>query len=379
MAQHLLREGKIYLYGLNFNAASVQSFALRMPLYPLFIAAFLKLTRHSALLFIIVQALISTITVFIVYKIALKISGKTAAILAAGCSAFYPYSFVHDTQLQENGLYQCLSLASVWFLMNAVDKKKISLFGVTGILLGIATLTRSTHLIHSIFLILLLLFTFRKNWKQAFLFVGTATLSFFLCLSPWLARNKKVVGSFTLNSEAGIVLAVAHNPYTFLSFPYRGRIDTVYQFLPSNLSKKEKEELRGLENNEMARSRWFQSYALRYIRTHKWETLRRGIYKAAVNFLGILSPLQDPLKNAVYFLSYWALTLLALASLSAVWRTFYFQTFVALSLSQAVVSFIFWAHTSHRSFLDPMLAVLAGIGLAHLAGREKESTYPAKA
>lgn len=71
----------------------------------------------------------------------------------------------------------------------------------------------------------------------------------------------------------------------------------------------------------------------------------------------------------VYSLSYWCLTLLAFYGLPGLRRSVYFKLFCGLALAQAAVSFVFWAHTSHRAFLDPLFAVPAGIGSSKLIAR----------
>lgn len=256
--------------------------------------------------------------------------------------------------------------------MEAARKETVFSFFGAGLLLGLAALARSTHLIHSLFLSACVLFWFRRNPKRAFGFTATVLAGFFLCLSPWLLRNQRRVGAPVLTSISGYSLLVAHNPHTFAAFPYRGSIDRGISEHWSGLSREEFESFHALGGNEILQSQWYSKRALDYIRNHPGETLKRGLYKILVNFLGILSPLHGPLANTAHFVSYWFLTLLALASLPKVWKTFYFQAFVALSLSQAAVSFVFWAHTSHRSFLDPMLAVLAGMGLASLLEKKPE-------
>jgi hypothetical protein len=44
---------------------------------------------------------------------------------------------------------------------------------------------------------------------------------------------------------------------------------------------------------------------------------------------------------------------------------------LVLLLAQVLISFAFWAHTSHRSWLDPLFAVPAGIGLAAILLRRR--------
>lgn len=113
LAQNFLREGTLYLRGYHGLDPGNPLYALRPPLYPLFIAFIAGLTSSSAPIFILIQSFISTLAVFFVYRIARTVSGVVSGLASALLYAFYPYSFFHDTQLQETGFYSCLVLASV--------------------------------------------------------------------------------------------------------------------------------------------------------------------------------------------------------------------------------------------------------------------------
>lgn len=364
IALNFLKTGELYLQNSHSFYIADKLYAVRTPLYPLFIALVIKLPHFSAPIFILAEALISTLTVALVYRIAKDIFGAQAAFLSALLYAFYPYAFIHDTQLQENVLYNFLSLASVLCLLPAINQRRKLIFFLAGLLLGTATLTRASHIMHTFSLILLVILMFRKNLKQASIYACLILIGLMLVLSPWLIRNKRLLDSFTLTSLTGGALAEAHNEFTFLYFPYKGSIDQSTERYQSQLRETKAEELKTISGNEMLQNEWYRKLAIDYILKRKKQTLVRGFYKAGVNFLGILSPLQSAGKNWSYFLSYWFLTLLALKSIGQIRHTSYFKIFLTLCLSQAVFSFVFWTHSSHRTFLDPMLAICAGIGLA---------------
>ncbi len=371
IARNFVTSGSYYLSpGDQTFYLADKLYAIRTPLYPLLIAAIGALTEFSAPLFIILQAAISTITVWLVYLISRTLSTAKGALLAAILCAFYPYSVFHDTQLQENALYNCVSLASVWYLLLAYRTKKAGHFAWAGFFLGLATLTRASHLVHTMFLAIWIFWTLRQTFKKAALGFCILICTFTLCLSPWLIRNKIRLGAFTLTSMTGPSLLIAHNKSTFLFYPYKGSIDKSTQQLVFDLKNSGTlDQMRIAGKNELVQSQKFKEMALAYILGHKLETLKRGIYKTAVNFLGVLSPLKEWWENIAYFLSYWTLTLLSIFSFHKTRRTPFFQIFILLCVSQAIFSFVFFAHSSHRSFLDPMLAVFAGIGLSQLLAR----------
>lgn len=363
MALNFLKTGELYLQNSHSLYDAPKLYAIRTPLYPLLIAFVSQWAQHSVTALVLVQSVISTATVFLVYLTALEVPLKPAGALAgAALCAFYPYALFHDTQLQENVLYNFFSIFSVWALLCGVGRKKGSFFFLSGIALGAAALTRASHLIHAIALIGFILYSQRGERKKALRFIALTLTGLFLILAPWSIRNQRVLGAPVLTSLTGGALSEAHNPYTFHYYPYRGSIDQSTALFRIELARNEKTTLDALGSDEMAQNKWYRKLALNYMAGHKMETVRRGLVKIAVNFLGVLSPLRTPPKNWSYFLSYWALTLLMIRGLPAIAKTPFFKMFLVLCGSQALFSFVFWAHTSHRAFLDPMLAVAAGAG-----------------
>jgi 4-amino-4-deoxy-L-arabinose transferase-like glycosyltransferase len=378
MAENYLQTGSVYLGHPDSDVG--RSYAFRPPLYPLFIAAICRSTHYSAGAFVVCQALLSTVTVALVYWITARLAGPPAPLLSALLCAFYPYSFYHDTQLQDTVLHTTLSLAAVACFLVALDGGKGWVFFLAGVVSGVAILTRASHLAAALFLAGTLLLIFRRRPVQAIRFLSACALGTLVLLGPWLIRNKLVAGRFALTSETGFALARAHNDYVFRYYPYRANIMESWLAFIDNLNEGQRQSLAGVADDEFSVERWYAQQALDYIRGHPLETIGHGFYKAAVNFLGVLSPLQEPSKNWVYAISYWVVTVLALCGLPRLRGTSFVKVFLAMVLAQLAVSFVFWAHTSHRSWLDPLFAIPAGVGLTTLVSSKPfaHRTSPAR-
>ncbi len=79
-----------------------------------------------------------------------------AALAAAALIAFFPYSFAHDTQQQENALHTLLSLVGIGFVLRGWGAAPSwGWFFAGGIATGLAVLTRMSHLPCGILLALL--------------------------------------------------------------------------------------------------------------------------------------------------------------------------------------------------------------------------------
>ena len=103
-------------HGLALDGAHPTAF--RMPLYPLFLAAVTG-GRYAFLPVVVAQSLIGAGTVGCAALLALEMFGPSAAVIAAGITAVYPYYVVHDTAMQETSLFTLLTLVSVILLRRA--------------------------------------------------------------------------------------------------------------------------------------------------------------------------------------------------------------------------------------------------------------------
>jgi 4-amino-4-deoxy-L-arabinose transferase-like glycosyltransferase len=359
MAQQLLTNGVLTFGGDESGQGGYRCF--RAPAYPVLVAAICWITNDSAIVLITLQAALSTVTVFIVFFIARFVAGVRPGLWAAAICAATPYSFYHDTQLQENVLYHVFSTAAFAASLGVFGSSCNSMGWLAGTLNGIAVLTRFTHLPIFGAMCAVVLWDRRLDTKQRLPRAASGLLAGMLVMTPWVVRNWAISGRVALSSS-GFGIGPAHNRNTFDYYPYRGSIDQSWRAYHLALTPAQRAELDRLKGNEFAISDWHCRQALQYVQTHPLETLRRGAIKVAVNFLGVLSPLQDRFKNWVYFVSAWTLTLLALPGLWQMRRSQYMRLLWGVVAAHCVVSFVFWAHTSHRSFLDPLVAVAAGVG-----------------
>jgi hypothetical protein len=134
------------------------------------------------------------------------------------------------------------------------------------------------------------------------------------------------------------------------------------------LTPQDQHELQTISKNEMAVSRWFAHKAWEYIRLHPGQTILDGFRKIAAGFSFLPSPRHGKFEDLVYALSYGPAMLIGLWGMwrrRAHWRNdsliyLLFATFM-------IVTAIFWAHTSHRAYLDVYLIVF-GVGALLDAG-----------
>ncbi|MFN0142087.1 MAG: hypothetical protein ACKVP6_01400, partial [Mycobacterium sp.] len=123
--------------------------------------------------------------------------------------------------------------------------------------------------------------------------------------------------------------------------------------------------LESLDGDEVALDRAFRDLALEYIAAHPVRTAVGAARKVWVAAAAQFSPAREPLEQWGYRLVFLPLHLLAFAGAWRArhrWRAHALP--LMLMLSFALTTAVFWAHTSHKSLVDPVIFIYAAAGLA---------------
>jgi hypothetical protein len=230
---------------------------------------------------------------------------------------------------------------------------------VAGLALGFDVLTRATI---APFAVLAPLWLFGKRRTTAV--VCAAVLA--LTVAPWLVESHRRTGSFTLSTETGFQLWDGNNPYTFSYYPYES-IDKSTTAALAAMTPQEQAEMESLSTNEALSDAWFRRKGMDYIRGHPGLAVRNGARKIAAAFGWWPSPRKGLWANWAHLASYGPVMILGLAAMffyRKSWREH--LILYALFVSFAAVTAVFFAHTSHRSYLDVYWIVFAAGLLAEL-------------
>ena len=90
--------------------------------------------------------------------------------------------------------------------------------------------------------------------------------------------------------------------------------------------------------------------------------LQAGMRKLAAGFSWRLNPHREPLAQAAYAVGYVPVAVLGILGMVLARRRPETALVGLLFLAFMAVTFVFWAHTSHRTYLDVYWIVFAGVG-----------------
>jgi 4-amino-4-deoxy-L-arabinose transferase-like glycosyltransferase len=339
----------------------------RVPAYPAFLAA-MTLGCRAFLPIVFSQAAIGAGTVLGSALLAMELFGSSAATLAAGLTAIYPYYVVHDTALQETSLFTLVTLLSVLLLLWTWRTGSRRVAAIAGLALGAAVLTRATI---APFALLGPLWLLGKRRAPALVCASVLALT----VAPWMVRSYRLTGVPTLTTETGLQLWDGNNPYTFSHYPVES-IDRSKAAALDALTPLEQAELDSLDASETLSDAWFWRKGVDYIRAHPWVSLRNGVRKLFAAFGWWPSPRKGFWGNWVYLASYGPIMALGLAAMflrRKAWREH--MIVYALFVCFAAVTAVFFGHTSHRSYLDVYWIVFAS-GLILGPGDESSTNAP---
>ncbi|MBK9294676.1 MAG: glycosyltransferase family 39 protein [Oligoflexia bacterium] len=356
-------------YGLYLGDPAYYAFI--PPGYPLLLS-FAALSSMSFIVIVVLQSLLGAATTLCIFYIGKKFFSYKIGISAALLTALYPYFVLHDPSLHEASLFTFMTALSTVFLIKANNSKKLYLSAVAGICLGLTLLVRSTLFP---FVPLAAIWVFINNTAHIKIKFGKPLLIIIFCfftILPWLIRTHLLIGAPLITSQFGKALWGGNNPHTFSHYP-RESMDTSRSkaFIDLDIV-----EIYLIEHNERLQNQWYTQMAIKYIKTHPWQTFVGFIKKNMAGFSWIFNPQKTPVVQIVYFFSYTPLLLLGLIGMylnrekikTQLLIYFHFASFI-------IITGVFWAHTLHRTYLDIYLMLYAAYTVEHYLTKNKNLLF----
>lgn len=182
------------------------------PTYPTFLAFIYSIFGHSYLAVFIVQALLSTLTCFMIYLLGKEIANQKVGLLAALVTGIYPANVLTVSMIMTETLFTFLLVVMILLLTKAVENKKNISFLSVGVMLGLLSLCRPAVLLYPLFL-LVIIWMFYENKVQCLRHFIVMLAAFLLILAPWMIRNQIVFHNFVpVTTNGGRVLWFGNYP-----------------------------------------------------------------------------------------------------------------------------------------------------------------------
>lgn len=201
--------------GHGFTGDTVEPFrpnALRTPLYIYFIALVLILS-HSYACVIAIQIVLGALIPVLGRHIALKLCSSNRVALWTGILlSFQPYLVVFSVIFYTETFFIFFFLIFILLFLSYLEEGTMRMLVWSSVVLGLATLTKTTVEYLPVLLVPIILWNFRTTFSIPKRILHSILFVFvFLCiLSPWFYRNYREFG------VVGMTAQPAYNAYVYL-------------------------------------------------------------------------------------------------------------------------------------------------------------------
>jgi hypothetical protein len=342
------------------------------PAYPYFLAFFFWLTGDGPITYLIIevlQAAFGVLLVYLVYRIASILLGKTSAIVAACLTAVYPAQIYICNEFHGVSIYIVLGTGAVFFLVRYVEVSKSWMDVIaSGLCMGLLMYFRAEAT--ALVLVYAAILWFRGGWRvigQVLAFILIA----FACLSPWTIRNYLEVGKFVpVCASAGMNLWIGNNASATGSEHY-----DFMSAIPFDLVQAA-EQIPLDRQFEVAVDNAYKRSAIEFIRTHPQAEVKLALRKLFIFF--VFDPSHEKGRNPAYWLPSLLLTLLAIwGAARRGKRLLREDLFIVASILFAVaVSVVVFVLPRYKIVIDPFLMILASAVFAQRGSQAGRLVQP---
>lgn len=294
-----LRMDEIQYQEIAVNLVAGKGFAIgdkltswRPPLYSAALAGLYRVTGTTdptvARAF---QAVISLLTAVLAYALARRLFGQRAAVCAAALVALYPSFLFYGNHVLTEILFTFTVTLSAWCFAEYLHRPGVARAAVTGLALALAVLTRDIVWPMAFVMAALTVWFASVSPARRIGHVAALLLVFVAVLAPWVVRNTRVQGVFTLiSTNGGVVFMEGNYEHTPLDYSWRAHtLDSelkVRRLLPTNISEGE-------------RQRQAFQYGIKYMLANPGLTVKRALLKAA-NVWGLEREITGALLGGGY-------------------------------------------------------------------------------
>lgn len=182
------------------DGAPFFSESLRVPAYPLFLAAIVVVFKHI-LAVSAIQNILAALSAAILYKTARLFLTKKISIAATAIFAFEPGGILVSNVILSETLFIFLFLLAIYLFLKQKDAPSLFGFFAVGFIIGIMALTRPVALfLPFIFMVFALFFYRGLPFKTLARLNIIFFAGFLLVIIPWSVRNKIIFNSWQISS-----------------------------------------------------------------------------------------------------------------------------------------------------------------------------------
>ncbi len=326
------------------------------PLYPYLVAGVFKVfgiySKASAFVLLAINSVFSALTCIPIFLIGRRTFSEKVAVGAAWTWALLPYVMFWCTKwIWETSLSALLLAVIFWITLTLEDRDSLIPWIEFGLLWGVAALT-STSLLSFLPASGLWAWYHRaKRQKPSLAGVVLASVVFFACITPWLARNYQVFGKFIfIRDNFGAELRLGNG---------KGADGTWMEYLHPTQDLYAMRQYQSM--GELPYIAMRKQQAMDYIRSDYARFVGLCVKRFVYFWAGAPRPAQNwwsaQLKNSLFLASsvlmFWALGRALRQRKPGAWLFFW------LILSYTAIYYVVFPNPRYRHPIEPEITILA--------------------
>jgi hypothetical protein len=257
------------------------------PLYPVFLAILRAIGRDSLTFVALAQIAVASVAGVLLHRIAKDMGGSRAAAVTFALYAFDPYLVRQSVSPIEITLSVALLIASIWSYSRRDSAGQAV---TTGLLLGLAVLTRFSLL--PIALGTIGLFIWRRRWREAAAFAVAAALT----IGGWMVRTYAANGAF-VPTRIGINLFISTSEYAWQVVPLRN-VDLLVPWAYETIAHEVDTTRLTLTGAQRVRDDALFGNALAFARDHPLTALKLKLRNLGYTVAPVLLPVDREAPDA---------------------------------------------------------------------------------
>ncbi|RJQ27183.1 hypothetical protein C4565_05640 [Candidatus Parcubacteria bacterium] len=179
----------------------------RTPGYPFLIAAIYLIFGLKPWVVLLFQIFLNTGAVALIFKLCDLLLGEkstnNAAILAAALFAFDPVIIFYSLTLLAETVFSFVFTLSIVLLLFGIKNERLTLIGISGLVLGLATLVKPISQYLPIIIAPALIFWIKNKKYLLIKSIVLFSLAFYTTIAPWALRNYIKYDQLKLTSFKG--------------------------------------------------------------------------------------------------------------------------------------------------------------------------------
>ncbi len=183
--------------------------------YPLFVALCYELICCRACVVQLVQVFLSVFNLYLAGLVARRVGGQPLAVAVLWVGALLPWHGLYAVALYPATLFITLQWGTLLLLLQALKRpagsRNVVTFFAVGLLGGAAALVKAWGLA-LVPLLLFLALALARDRRRVLFWLLIALVVQLVVISPWLVRNRQVMGTLALSTNGGQNLFVGNGP-----------------------------------------------------------------------------------------------------------------------------------------------------------------------